>query len=172
MNKSMNPLHILENIPEGVFAIDRDCFITYFNHKAEEITVDLAKLSIDRSAVPVRRRRRWLWWLLPAAGAAAVAAWYAFVPRAASVQTTPVVTSYPSPQFVVLNATGSVVAQRTAANHSSMLQDIRNGRQTEIDAICGEIVRLGEQCGVPTPLNRVMWQLVRAKGNDNHHNIS
>jgi len=64
------------------------------------------------------------------------------------------------------------VAQRTAANHSSMLQDIRNGRPTEIDAICGEIVRLGEQSGVPTPLNRVMWQLVKAKGNDNHHNIS
>ena len=56
---------------------------------------DLAKLSIDRSVVPVRRRR-WLWWLLPAAGAAAVAAWLAFAPRAASVQTTPVVTSYPS----------------------------------------------------------------------------
>jgi 2-dehydropantoate 2-reductase len=63
------------------------------------------------------------------------------------------------------------VAQRTAANLSSMLQDIRNGRPTEIDAICGEIVRLGEQSGVPTPLNRVMWQLVKAKGNDNHHNI-
>ena len=76
---------------------------------------DLSKLSIDRSAVPVRRRRRWLWWLLLAAGAAAVAAWYAFVPRAASVQTTPVVTSYPSQQFVVLNATGYVVAQRKAA---------------------------------------------------------
>ncbi len=34
----MNPLQILENIPEGVFAINRDCRITYFNQKAEEIT--------------------------------------------------------------------------------------------------------------------------------------
>jgi HlyD family secretion protein len=76
---------------------------------------DLAKLSIDRSAVPLRRRRRWLGWLLLAVGASAVAAWFAFVPRAMSVQTTPVVTSHPSQQFVVLNATGYVVAQRKAA---------------------------------------------------------
>lgn len=38
MSKSMNPLRILENIPEGVFAINRECRITYFNQKAEEIT--------------------------------------------------------------------------------------------------------------------------------------
>jgi len=38
MNKSMNPLRILENIPEGVFAINQDCRITYFNQRAEEIT--------------------------------------------------------------------------------------------------------------------------------------
>ena len=38
MNKSMNPLRILENIPEGVFAITQDCRITYFNQRAEEIT--------------------------------------------------------------------------------------------------------------------------------------
>lgn len=63
------------------------------------------------------------------------------------------------------------VAQRTAANRSSMLQDILNGRPTEIDAICGEIVRLGMKSGVPTPLNRVMWQLVKVKENDNHHNL-
>ena len=60
-------------------------------------------------------------------------------------------------------AAAEYVAQRTATNHSSMLQDICNGRPTEIDAICGEIVRLGEQTGIPTPVNRVMWQLVKAK---------
>jgi PAS domain S-box-containing protein len=37
-NKSMNPLRILENIPEGVFAINQECRITYFNQRAEEIT--------------------------------------------------------------------------------------------------------------------------------------
>jgi len=34
----MNPLRILENIPEVVFAITQDCRITYFNQRAEEIT--------------------------------------------------------------------------------------------------------------------------------------
>jgi len=54
------------------------------------------------------------------------------------------------------------VARRTAVNHSSMYQDIQRGAPTEIDAICGAIVRVGEQVGVPTPVNRVMWRLVRA----------
>lgn len=54
------------------------------------------------------------------------------------------------------------VARRTAANRSSMLQDVLRGAPTEIDAICGAIVHSGEETGVPTPLNRVMWQLVKA----------
>jgi len=54
------------------------------------------------------------------------------------------------------------VAQRTAQNYSSMLQDVRRGAPTEIDAICGAIVRAGEQAGVPTPLNETLWQLIKA----------
>ena len=54
------------------------------------------------------------------------------------------------------------VARRTAANHSSMLQDVLRGAPTEIDAICGAIVRAGEETGVPTPVNRVTWHLVKA----------
>jgi len=34
----VSPNRILENIPEGVFAIDRNCLITFFNQKATEIT--------------------------------------------------------------------------------------------------------------------------------------
>jgi 2-dehydropantoate 2-reductase len=52
------------------------------------------------------------------------------------------------------------VAKRTAANFSSMLQDVQRGAQTEIDAICGSIVRAGAAAGVPTPVNDVMWKLV------------
>jgi 2-dehydropantoate 2-reductase len=66
-------------------------------------------------------------------------------------------------------AAAEFVAQRTAANRSSMLQDIQHHRPTEIDAICGEIVHLGEQSSVPTPVNRVMWQLVKAMENDHSH---
>ncbi len=54
------------------------------------------------------------------------------------------------------------VARKTAANHSSMFQDIRRGAPTEIDAICGAVTRTGERHGVPTPVNRVCWQLVHA----------
>ena len=54
------------------------------------------------------------------------------------------------------------VCRRTASNHSSMLQDVKRGAQTEIDAICGEIVRAGEAHGVPVPVNWTMWQLVSA----------
>jgi 2-dehydropantoate 2-reductase len=54
------------------------------------------------------------------------------------------------------------VARKTAANHSSMFQDIRRGAPTEIDAICGAITRTGEKIGVSTPVNRVCWHLTRA----------
>lgn len=54
------------------------------------------------------------------------------------------------------------VAQRTAANYSSMLQDILRGAPTEIDAICGAIAQQGQALGIPTPFNTAMWYLVRA----------
>ncbi|MGD8403059.1 MAG: 2-dehydropantoate 2-reductase [Anaerolineales bacterium] len=54
------------------------------------------------------------------------------------------------------------VARKTAANHSSMFQDIRRGAPTEIDAICGAITETGEKLGVSTPVNRVCWHLTRA----------
>ncbi len=54
------------------------------------------------------------------------------------------------------------VARRTAENYSSMLQDIRRGAPTEIEAICGAIARTGQQDGVPTPVNEVCWRLVKA----------
>lgn len=54
------------------------------------------------------------------------------------------------------------VATRTAANLSSMLQDVRRGALTEIDAICGAVVRAGKATGVATPLNDAMLKLVNA----------
>jgi 2-dehydropantoate 2-reductase len=54
------------------------------------------------------------------------------------------------------------VAQATAANRSSMLQDVERGRPTEVDAINGMIASEGERLGVPTPVNRVLWLLVRS----------
>jgi RND family efflux transporter MFP subunit len=78
---------------------------------------DLSKLRIDRSVAPVvsRRRRRWLWWGGVLVVLAVAGGWFALQPRAVTVLTTSVVTTYPSQQFVLLNATGYVVAQRKAA---------------------------------------------------------
>jgi HlyD family secretion protein len=78
---------------------------------------DLSKLRIDRSPAPVvsRRRRRWLWWGGILLALAAAGGWFVLQPRAVTVQTTSVVTAYPSQQFVLLNSTGYVVAQRKAA---------------------------------------------------------
>lgn len=67
--------------------------------------------------------------------------------------------------FADVAAVAENVARRTAANRSSMLQDIERGAPTEIDAICGAIAQCGEQLGVPTPVNRTLWLLIGALRN-------
>ena len=54
------------------------------------------------------------------------------------------------------------VAQKTAANYSSMLQDVLRGAPTEIDAICGAVVNTAQKHNIPTPANWACWQLVKA----------
>ena len=54
------------------------------------------------------------------------------------------------------------VAQRTADNISSMLQDVLRGAPTEVDAINGAIVRKGKEKKVSTPVNGVIYALVKA----------
>lgn len=54
------------------------------------------------------------------------------------------------------------VARRTAANRSSMLQDVERGAPAEIDSICGAVTRAAQERGVPAPVNWTMWQLVNA----------
>ncbi|MFN8594705.1 MAG: 2-dehydropantoate 2-reductase [Anaerolineae bacterium] len=58
------------------------------------------------------------------------------------------------------------VATLTATNFSSMLQDVQNKRQTEIDAINGKIAEHGRALGVPTPINAALTSLVRAIQNN------
>jgi 2-dehydropantoate 2-reductase len=54
------------------------------------------------------------------------------------------------------------VARMTAANRSSMLQDVARGAPTEIETINGAVMRAGERLGVPTPVNRMLYGLVKA----------
>ena len=101
---------------------------------------DLSKLRIDRGAMPVRRRRRrWVLWVGIAIVIAAVAIAFLMAPRTVTVQTTPVVTAYPSQQYVLLNATGYVVAQRKAAIASKA-----TGRLEWLGVAEGSRVKTGE----------------------------
>jgi 2-dehydropantoate 2-reductase len=54
------------------------------------------------------------------------------------------------------------VLRTTAQNRSSMLQDVERGKRTEIDQINGALVRKGEDRGVPMPVNRSLWELIRS----------
>jgi len=55
------------------------------------------------------------------------------------------------------------VAEATADNKSSMLQDINRGAPTEIDVLCGAVTRLGRKYQVETPTNQLLWSLVKAR---------
>lgn len=54
------------------------------------------------------------------------------------------------------------VALKTAANHSSMLQDVLRGAPTEIDAICGAVVKTAQRHNIDTPANWACWKLIKA----------
>lgn len=53
------------------------------------------------------------------------------------------------------------VAERTAVNRSSMLQDVEAGRRTEVEALYGAVVERGERVDVDAPVNRTLADLVR-----------
>lgn len=52
-------------------------------------------------------------------------------------------------------------ANAPGKHKASMLQDILARRQTEVDFMNGAIAEWGEKLGVPTPLNRALWQLTK-----------
>ncbi len=54
------------------------------------------------------------------------------------------------------------VCEATAANVSSMLQDILRKKATEIDFINGVIVRLAQELGIDVPVNSILVDLVKS----------
>ncbi len=54
------------------------------------------------------------------------------------------------------------VCRATAANRSSMLQDVEAHRETEVDAINGAVVSRGRELGIPTPINEALLHAVKA----------
>ena len=55
------------------------------------------------------------------------------------------------------------IVSSTAGNTSSMLQDLRQGRQTEIDYINGYIVKRGEEMGVHCVMNYMLIHMIKGK---------
>ncbi len=54
------------------------------------------------------------------------------------------------------------VIDDTSDNVCSMLSDVKAGRETEIDMLCGQVVHRGEKLGVPTPLNSMLLGQIKS----------
>jgi 2-dehydropantoate 2-reductase len=54
------------------------------------------------------------------------------------------------------------VIAATANNRSSMLQDVENGRRTEIDYITGFLLRVADQHGIDAPHNRALLKSIKS----------
>jgi len=54
------------------------------------------------------------------------------------------------------------VAETTAANRSSMLQDVARGTPTEIDCLNGAVVDIAHRLGIPVPVNENLVRRIRA----------
>ncbi len=52
-------------------------------------------------------------------------------------------------------------ANAPGKHRASMFQDVLAKRQTEVDFMNGAIVQWGEKVGVPTPLNKALWELIK-----------
>ncbi|HEX6838881.1 MAG TPA: ketopantoate reductase C-terminal domain-containing protein, partial [Polyangia bacterium] len=64
------------------------------------------------------------------------------------------------PDAIFARVARSLVAVDPNAR-SSMWEDLQRGRKTEVDLLNGEIVRLGAQLDVPTPINQRIVDLVK-----------
>jgi len=57
----------------------------------------------------------------------------------------------------------SKMVPSTSLHFASMLQDIQSKRPTEIDYLNGAVIQLGQEQGVPTPVNETIYNLLKAK---------
>jgi 2-dehydropantoate 2-reductase len=54
-----------------------------------------------------------------------------------------------------------LVKRQSPDSKTSMLQDVEAGRKTEVEMLAGTVCELGEQYGVETPINRVLFDIIR-----------
>jgi len=60
-----------------------------------------------------------------------------------------------------LEAWFPVVEALSADGKTSMLQDIEAGRKTEVEMFAGRMVAMGEELGIPTPVNRTLLLVIQ-----------
>src|SRR6478735_3237251 len=56
-----------------------------------------------------------------------------------------------------------LATRRGSAHYPSMLEDVEAHRATEVDMITGALVHEADRLGVPVPLHRAMYRLIKAK---------
>jgi 2-dehydropantoate 2-reductase len=64
-----------------------------------------------------------------------------------------------SPNWLFVRLASKAMRMDPAAR-ASMCEDLQNGKPTEVDDLCGAVVRLGRLHGVATPLNQIMCDLI------------
>ncbi|MED1951606.1 2-dehydropantoate 2-reductase [Brevibacillus centrosporus] len=55
------------------------------------------------------------------------------------------------------------ICRNTSRNHSSMLQDVKRQKRTEVESINGYLVARGKEAGISTPLHEVLLRLILLK---------
>jgi 2-dehydropantoate 2-reductase len=75
------------------------------------------------------------------------------------------------PNFLYQRLVGRITRLDPHAR-SSMWEDLQQGRQTEIDALQGEILRWGTKLGVPTPVNAKLVELIKAAEDGGKRNFT
>ena len=59
------------------------------------------------------------------------------------------------------HAAAAQLVKTMPAQFSSTAQDLARNKRTEIDYLNGLVVRRGSALGIPTPVNRTLWALVK-----------
>ncbi len=75
------------------------------------------------------------------------------------VKLSPLILQLPTPLFKIL---AGAILRMDADARSSMLDDLEQGREPEVDYINGEIVRLAKSIGLSAPINERVIDLVKA----------
>jgi len=56
----------------------------------------------------------------------------------------------------------NVIAELSPEGKTSMFQDVEAGRKTEVGIFSGTVIELGRKYGVPTPVNDILYRIIRA----------